>query len=110
MRTGRVQPLPPISTCFGANGENMTILRHDANEEGPVLLVLPFNTTQTGRGQSPSSLFQHNANSEGMTVTPLVILPFLATQHQWGGVNPRSTREGPPTGYSEASLILFLFY
>src|SRR6266545_2118973 len=157
MRTGRVQPLPPISTCFGANREGMTILQHDANEEGPVLLVLPFNTTQTGRGQSPSSLFQHNANSEGMTVTPLVILPFVATptggvtpllvlifpfdmtqmgrgqslsslvqhnpngehnpllpflstQHQWGGVNPHSTREGPPTGYSEASLVLFLFY
>src|SRR6266540_5125577 len=86
MRTGRVQPLPPISTCFGANGEGMTILRHDANEEEPVLLFLPFDTTQTGWGQSPSSLFQHNTNSEGMTVTPLVILPFVATPT--GGVTP----------------------
>src|SRR6266498_4320810 len=83
---GRVQPLPPISTCFGANGEGMTILRHDANEEGPVLLVLPFDMTQTGRGQSPSSLFQHNATGEGMTMTPLVILPFVTTP--MGGVTP----------------------
>jgi len=63
----------------------MTILRHDANEEGPVLLVLPFDTTQTGWGQSPSSLFQHNANGEGMTVTPLII-PLVATPT--GGVTP----------------------
>jgi len=89
----------------------MTILRHDANEEGPVLLVLPFNTTQTGRGQSPSSLFQHNANGEGMTVTPLVILPFVATPT--GGVTPllvllfdRDTNREGLIPFSSSSFLL----
>src|SRR6266508_4216345 len=110
MRTGRVQPLPPISTCFGANREGMTILRHDANEEGPVLLVLPFDTTQTGWGQSPSSLFQHNANGEGMTMTPLIILPFVTTPMGRGQslFDMRGTTHWVQRGFPRSFFVLLI--